>query len=130
MDARPTPEPTDSMTTSNSGEIGTSAAVEPSWALLIGGVSGAATFLLCALLFGARTAIAIAAVSMIVALVRRDRAAAVTFAVSAALATIGLLPSTAALIAAALVFGIALALFARARMRDGVAVANDPMANA
>jgi hypothetical protein len=105
-------------------------AAEPWSALLIGGILGAATYLLCALLFGARTAIVIAAVAMIVALVRRIPKAAIAFAVAAALAAAWLIPSTAALIAAAAAFGVALALFARAWMRERLEMVDSGMANA
>jgi hypothetical protein len=90
---------------------------QPPSALVTGGILGGATFLLCALLLGARAAVAIAAVSMIIAILRRVRAAALLFAVAAVLAAIALLPSTSALVAAAAAFGFALADFARKRMR-------------
>jgi hypothetical protein len=99
-------------------------------ALVIGGILGATTFLLCALLFGARAAIGIAAVAMIVALVRRMPAAAIVFAASTALAAAGLIPSTAALVGAAAAFGVALALFARAWMRERLARSDAAITNA
>jgi hypothetical protein len=111
-----------SMTDPRSDAIEAPASAEPWEALLIGGILGATTFFLCALLFGARAAIGIAALAMIVALVRRVSEAAVAFAAAAALAAAGLIPSTAALIAAAAAFGIALALFARARLRERLVV--------
>jgi hypothetical protein len=109
------------MTDPHSNAIATPAPFEPRGALVIGGMLGAATFLLCALLFGARAAIAIAAVAMIVALVRRLQGPAIAFAATVALTAAGLIPSTASLIAASAAFGIALALYARARARERVA---------
>ena len=97
------------------------ATAEPPSALLIGGVLGAMTFLLCALLFGARAGIVIAALGVVVALARRIPSAAMGFAIATALSTAGLIPSTTALIAAAAMFGLALALFAQARMRQRLA---------
>jgi hypothetical protein len=97
-------------------------AVEPRSALLIGGILGGATFLLCALLLGARAAIVIAAFATFVSALRRLPAAAVIFAVAAAIATAG---STKALLASSALFGIALALFARARMHTRVTAAMD-----
>ena len=93
------------------------AAVEPNGALAIGGVLGATTFLLCALLLGPRGAIAIAGIATVVALVRRVPRAAIVFAAATALAAAGLLPSTRALIGGAVAFGVALAILARSRMR-------------
>lgn len=110
------------MTGPRSDGIGTLDAAEPWGAFLIGGILGATTFLLCALLFGAKAAIGIAVVAMIVALVRRMPEAATAFAAAIALAAAGLIPSTAALMGAAAAFGIALALFARAWTRRRVAV--------
>jgi len=98
------------------------AAVEPPSALLIGGTLAGATFLLCALLLGARAAIFIAAVATFVSALRRLPVAAVIFAMAAAIATAG---STKALLASSAIFGIALALFARARMRARVTAAMD-----
>ena len=95
-------------------------AVEPPIALFIGGAMGGATFLLCALLLGARVAIAIAALGALVALMRRIPIAAIGFALVAAISIAG---STGALVAASAIFGVALALFARARMRTRVAAA-------
>jgi hypothetical protein len=97
-------------------------AVEPRSALLIGGILGGATFLLCALLLGARAAIVIAAFATFVSALRRLPAAAVIFAVAAAIATAG---STKALLASSALFGIAHALFARARMHTRVTAAMD-----
>jgi hypothetical protein len=118
------------MTDLRSDARGTLEAAEPWSVLLIGGTLGAATYLLCALLLGARAAIVIAAVAMIVALVRRIPQAAIAFAVAAALAAAWLIPSTAALIAAAAAFGIALALFARAWMRERLEMVDAGMASA
>ncbi len=98
------------------------AAVEPPSALLIGGTLAGATFLFCALLLGARTAILIAAFATFVSALRRLPLAAAIFAVAAAIATAG---STKALLASSAIFGIALALFARARMRARVTAAMD-----
>lgn len=109
------------MTDSTDDSSGLLATAEPTSALLIGGVLGAITFLLCAFLFGARMAVVIAAVAAISALVRRLPAATVMFVVAAALATV---PFTSAWMVASLTFGIALALFARARMRARIAAAN------
>ena len=97
-------------------------AVEPPSVLVIGGLLGGATFLFCAFLFGARTAIVIAAVGALVALVRRLPIAAIAFALAAAIAAAA---ATAALLAASAIFGAALALFALARMRARVAAAMD-----
>jgi hypothetical protein len=119
-----------SMTHLRSNTIEALAPAEPWGALLIGGVMGGTTFLLSALLFGPRTAIAIAAVAMIVALVQRVPQAAVAFAAAAALSAAGLIPSTAALIAAAVAFGIALALYARARTREREALVRPSVAGA
>lgn len=118
------------MTDPNNDAIGTLAPAEPWGALVIGALLGATTFLLCALLFGARSAIVMAAVAMIVALVRRVLAAAIAFAVAVALSAAGLTPSTTALVAAAAAFGIALALYARARIRDRVALVDASVASA
>jgi hypothetical protein len=98
-------------------------AVEPPSALLVGGTLGGTTFLLCALLFGARAALLIAALGALVSLVRRVPAAAAAFAISAAVAglAIAIASSTTALIVSSASFGIALAIFARARMRARVA---------
>lgn len=106
------------------------AAVEPRSALLIGGILGAMTFLLCALLCGARTAIAIAAAATLVALVRRVPSAAILFAISLALSAAGLLPSTYSLTGAAAAFGIGLAMFARTRMRSRIDDAMSVRSNA
>jgi hypothetical protein len=119
-----------SMTHLRSNTIEALAPAEPWGALLIGGVMGGTTFLLCALLFGARVAIAIAAVAMIVALVQRLPQAAIAFAAAAVLSAAGLLPSIAALIGAAAAFGIALALYARARTREREALVHASMAGA
>jgi hypothetical protein len=119
-----------SMTHLRSNTIEALAPAEPWGALLIGGVMGGTTFLLCAMLFGARAAIAIAAVAMIVALVQRVPQAAIAFAAAAALSAAGLLPSIAALIGAAAAFGIALALYARARTREREALVHASMAGA
>jgi hypothetical protein len=119
-----------SMTEPHTDAIGALDAAEPLSALSIGGILGATTFLLCALLFGARAAIGIAAVAMIVALVRRMPAAAIAFAAATALSAAGLIPSTAALVGASAAFGIALALFARGGMRERLAVIDAPMTSA
>jgi hypothetical protein len=105
------------MTTPSSETIRVPSAAEPWGAWLIGGVLGASTFLLCALLFGGKTAIAIAVVAMIVALARRIPGAATAFAAAAALSAAWLISSTLALVAASTVFGLALVLYARARAR-------------
>jgi hypothetical protein len=118
------------MTDPRSDAIETLVAAEPWGALLVGGILGAITFFLWALLFGPRAAIGVAVVAMIVALVRRMTKAAIAFAVAAALAAAGLIPSTAALIAAAAAFGLALALFARARMRERLVVSGAGMSAA
>ncbi|MDB4909944.1 MAG: hypothetical protein JWO39_767 [Gemmatimonadetes bacterium] len=118
------------MTNPRSDVIRALAAAEPWEALLIGGILGASTFLLCALLLGARTAIAIAAVAMIVALARRIPRAAIAFAAAAALSAAWLIPSTAALVAASIAFGLALAIYARARMRSRLAAIDAPVASA
>jgi hypothetical protein len=97
-------------------------AVEPPSALVIGGILGGCAFLLCALLLGARVAICIAALGVLAALWRRIPGAAVAFALAAALAVSS---STAVLLVASAIFGIALALFARMRMRARVAEAID-----
>lgn len=105
-------------------------AVEPPSALAIGSILGAMAFLLCALLLGARSAIAIAGIAAVIALVRRTTGAAVVFAASTALAAAGLLPSTRALLGAAAAFGVALAILARSRMRARIADAMSAMHNA
>lgn len=119
-----------SMTDPRNDALRTLAVAEPWGALVIGAILGAATFLLCALLFGAKTAIAIAAVAMIVALVRRVTVAVIAFAAAAALSAAWLVTSTAALVAASTVFGIALALYARAWMRQRLAIADASLATA
>jgi len=95
-------------------------AVEPPSALVIGGVLGGSAFLLCALLLGARSAVAIAAFGALISLMRRLPAVVIGFAAAAAMAAAGF---TTALLAASTIFGVALALFARARMRARVAAA-------
>jgi hypothetical protein len=97
-------------------------AVEPPSVLVIGGVLGGSTFLLCALLLGVRSAVAIAALGALFAVMRRLPAAAIGFAAAAAMAAAGF---TTALLAASAIFGVALALFARARMRARVAASID-----
>jgi hypothetical protein len=97
---------------------------EPLGALMVGGAAGALTFLLCALLFGARWAIAIAIVAAVASLVKRMRAPAIVFAAAGAFAAMALAPSTLALLVASVTFGIGLALAARAVAR---AVARDAM---
>lgn len=113
--------------TEEAGDISSEAtaivhAVEPPSALVIGGILGASAFLLCALLFGARVAICIAALGALAALWRRVPWAAVGFALAALIAAAA---STTALLAASAIFGVALALFARVRMRARVAEAID-----
>jgi hypothetical protein len=105
------------MTDASEGVSGVIAFEQPPSVLVTGGILGGATFLLCALLLGVRAGVAIAAVSMIIAVLRRVRAAALLFGAAAVLSAVALLPSTSALVAAASAFGIALADFARARMR-------------
>jgi hypothetical protein len=97
-------------------------AVEPPSALVIGGILGAAAFLLCALLLGVRFAMCSAALFALAALVRRVPVSAIGFALAAAITVAG---STTALLAASAVFGAALALFALARMRARVTDAMD-----
>jgi len=99
-------------------------AVEPPSALVVGGILGGCAFLLCALLFGARVAICIAALGTLAALWRRVPGAAVGFSL-ATLVVIAAAASTTALLAASALFGVALALFARVRMRTRVAAAID-----
>ena len=118
------------MTDLRSNTIEALAPAEPWGALLIGGVMGGTTFLLCALFFGARAAIAIAAVATIVALVQRAPQAAIAFAVATVLSAAGLIPSTAALISAAVAFGIALVLYARSRTREREVLVRPSMAGA
>jgi len=105
-------------------------AMEPASALALGGVLGATTFLLCALLLGARSAIAIAGFAAVIAVVRRAPAAAMVFAAATALAAAGLLPSNRALIGSAATFGVALAILARSRMRAQIADAMSAMHDA
>jgi len=99
-------------------------AVEPPSALVVGGILGGCAFLLCALLFGARVAICIAALGALAALWRRVPGAAAGFAL-ATLVVIAAAASTTALLVASALFGVALALFARVRMRTRVAEAID-----
>lgn len=90
------------------------AALEPPWALSVGGIAGVVCFFLFAMLFGARWAIATAVVGAIVALAKHVRLAAIAFVAAGALAAIALAPSTIALFAASLAFGAGLAFAARA----------------
>jgi hypothetical protein len=103
------------------------ATLEPTWALLVGSLAGAACFFLFALLFGARWAIAVAVVASIVALARRMRIGAVAFIAAAALAVlaaIGAVSPVSVLFVAGLLFGAALAIAARDYARaHGSAVA-------
>ena len=99
-------------------------AVEPPSALVVGGILGGCAFLLCALLFGARVAICIAALGALAAMWRRVPGAAAGFAL-ATLVVIAAAASTTELLVASALFGVALALFARVRMRTRVAEAID-----
>jgi hypothetical protein len=90
--------------------------LEPPLALATGAVLGGFAFLLLALLFGPLFAVDVAVLGTIIALVRRLLAAAVAFGAAAALAAGALVHSTAALFVSSAAFGIALALFARARL--------------
>jgi hypothetical protein len=89
------------------------ASAEPPWALTTGGIGGALCFFLFALLFGARWAIAVAAVAAIVALAKRIRIAAIAFIVAGALSAVGRSPSPTVLFIASLAFGAGLVLAAR-----------------
>lgn len=97
--------------------------VEPPIALVTGGILGGTTFLLCAFLLGARAGLVIATLGALVSLARRLPAAAAGFAVAAAIvaASMAVASLTTGLIVASAMFGFALALFARARMRARVA---------
>ena len=88
--------------------------VEPVAALVAGGVAGALDFALCALWLGPVTGIIIALVATVATGARRMPRAAITFVAAAALSAVALHPSTFALLAAALCFGVALARTARA----------------
>jgi hypothetical protein len=98
---------------------------EPLGALTVGGIAGAACFLLCALFLGPLCGVVIAVVSVLIAFARRARDAALMFAAAAIVAAVALLPRmatpgtrwTAATILAALLYGIGLALAARAEAR-------------
>lgn len=103
------------------------AAVEPASALTIGGVLGATTFFLSALLLGPRGAVAIAGIATVIAVFRRVPGAALVFAAAAVLAAVGLLPSTGALVGSAAAFGVALAILARSRMRSRIVDAMSAM---
>jgi len=96
------------------------AAVEPASALTIGGVLGATTFFLSALLLGPRGAMAVAGIATVIAVLRRVPGAAIVFAAATVLAAVALLPSTGALVAAAAAFGVALAILSRSRMRSRI----------
>jgi|GEM_PF-4072618 hypothetical protein len=96
------------------------AAVEPASALAIGGVLGATTFFLFALLLGPRAAMAVAGIATVIAVLRRVPVAAIVFAAATALAAVALLSSTGALVGAAAAFGVALAILARSRMRSRI----------
>ena len=92
-------------------------ALEPPWALSVGGIAGAICFFFFALLVGAKWAIAAAAVAAIVAFVKRVPIAASAFVVAGALSAIGSATSTTVLFIASLAFGAGLALAARAFAR-------------
>lgn len=96
-----------------SARQGAAREVEPLAALLVGGVFGAIGFALCALWIGAVVGIEIALVAAIVAFAQKARGPALNFVAAAALCAIALLPSTIAIVAAALCFANGLALAAR-----------------
>jgi hypothetical protein len=87
--------------------------VEPLAALLVGGVFGTIGFALSALWLGAVVGIEIALVAATIAFVQRARGPALNFVAAGALCAIALLPSTIAIIAAALCFANGLMLAAR-----------------
>lgn len=92
---------------------GVSREEEPLGALLVGGVFGAIGFALSALWLGAVVGIEIALVAATIAFGQKERGAALIFVAVAALSAIALLPSTIAIIAAALCFASGLVLAAR-----------------
>jgi hypothetical protein len=108
------------LTSPTPGDAGM-AALEPPWALSVGGIAGAVCFFLFAMLFGVKWAIAAAAVAAIVALVKREWIAAIAFVVAGVLALIGSAPSTALLFVASLAFGAGLVFAARAYARTHAA---------
>ncbi len=95
--------------------------LEPPLALATGAVLGAVAFLLCALLFGFAVGIAIAGCAMLIAFLRRAPVAAVSFSVAAVFAAGGLVRWPAALFLSSAAFGVALALYARARLQERLA---------
>jgi hypothetical protein len=110
-------EPITEHLTSRTPSDGSAAALEPPWALSVGGIAGATGFFLFAMFFGIRWAIVAAVVGAIVALVKREWSAAIAFVIAGALAAIGLAPSTTVLFFASLAFGAGLALAARVYAR-------------
>jgi len=98
------------------------AALEPPWALSVGGVAGAICFFLFAMFVGAKWAVAATAVAAIVALVKRVPLAASVFVIAGVLSAIGSAPSTTMLFIASLAFGAGLALAARAYARRHASV--------
>jgi hypothetical protein len=105
------PMPTD--TQAPSAPAGAGREEEPLGALLVGGVFGAIGFALSALWLGAVLGIEIALVAAIIAFGQKARGPASIFVAVAALCAIALLPSTIAIIAAALCFASGLVLAAR-----------------
>lgn len=108
----------DSITTPTESHVpsapeGVSREKEPLGALLVGGVFGAIGFALSALWLGAVVGIEIALVSATIAFGQKERGPALIFVAVAALSAIALLPSTVAIVAAALCFASGLVLAAR-----------------
>lgn len=96
-----------------SAPVGAGREEEPLGALLVGGVLGATGFALIALWLGAVVGIEMALVAATIAFGQKERGPALIFVAVAALCAIALLPSTIALVAAALCFAIGLVAAAR-----------------
>ena len=92
-------------------------ALEPPWALSVGGIAGTICFFLFAMFVGATWAIAAAVAAAVVALVKRVPIAASAFVIAGALSAIGAATSTTVLFMASLAFGAGLALASRAFAR-------------
>ena len=87
---------------------------DPATALVIGAISGALCFELCAFFFGPAVGIAIAVAAAIAALLVRHAALpSIFFGAAAAFSAMALALSTQLLIVASLMFGVGLALLAR-----------------
>jgi hypothetical protein len=94
------------------------AAREPLAARIVGGITGAITFALCALWFGPTAGIAIALVAAVAALSRRSLLTSTAFFAAAGLSAAALLPLTIAVFFAAIAFGEGLVRIARAPRAD------------